>query len=328
MYLAPLNYDRFFKKVFSDLDIAKQFLEDFFDKTIEEIEFLPSRNKITDSAAAVEFDFRCKIDGTYCIIDMQQWYKTDVVKRFYLYFCLGSSLQLERIEEKSVPLNDNLKKTTPNYHHIEPNITLIWMSDDTLGFVQDFIAYTPTPEMLIDFMKNPALWTIENFAVLLAQRDEVLSVLNNDTKGLGFLQKNRMIYAFQSNIVKNKKLTKYFHWFEFAQKTKNIDNTKEDFEEYQKNDVMAAITKRLSKEELEAHDIQYIDDYDKFKIELERYNEAIRDEGRQEGEQMGIVKERRNSIRKVLKTGRFPCAEIAEMFGVSIEEVETIQKEM
>jgi hypothetical protein len=225
-----------------------------------------------------------------------------------------------------------VKKTTPNYHHIEPNITLIWMSDDNLGFEQDFIAYTPTPEMLIDFIKNPVLWTVENFEALLAQRDKVLSVLNNDTKGLGFLQKNRMIYAFQSNIVKNKKLTKYFHWFEFAEKTKNKDNTKEDFEEYQKNDVMAAITKRLSKEELEAHDIQYIDDYEKFKIELERYNEAIRDEGRQEGEQKGKeegkIEERRNNIKKMLKTGRFPCAEIAEILGVSLGEVEIIQKEM
>ena len=35
MYLAPLNYDRYFKKVFSDLKIAKYFLQDFFDIEIE-----------------------------------------------------------------------------------------------------------------------------------------------------------------------------------------------------------------------------------------------------------------------------------------------------
>jgi len=29
MYLAPLNYDRFFRKIFKDDAIAKAFLEDF-----------------------------------------------------------------------------------------------------------------------------------------------------------------------------------------------------------------------------------------------------------------------------------------------------------
>ena len=38
MYLAPLNYDRFFKKVFSEIAIAQQFLEDFLDVNIESIE--------------------------------------------------------------------------------------------------------------------------------------------------------------------------------------------------------------------------------------------------------------------------------------------------
>ena len=50
MYLAPLNYDRYFKKVFKDTEITKQFLEDFFDITIETIELLTHRHKITDDA--------------------------------------------------------------------------------------------------------------------------------------------------------------------------------------------------------------------------------------------------------------------------------------
>ncbi len=41
MYLAPLNYDRYFKKIFSDLDIAQRFLEDI-------------HHKITDDAVVVE----------------------------------------------------------------------------------------------------------------------------------------------------------------------------------------------------------------------------------------------------------------------------------
>ena len=44
-YLAPLNYDRFFKKVFSDTKIAKRFLEDFFEFKIESIEVLPLDHK-------------------------------------------------------------------------------------------------------------------------------------------------------------------------------------------------------------------------------------------------------------------------------------------
>jgi len=88
MYLAPLNYDRYFKKVFSETKIAKRFLEDFFDITIDELIILPTKHKITDNATAVEFDFRCKIKDNYVIIDMQQWFKTDIVKRFYMYHVL------------------------------------------------------------------------------------------------------------------------------------------------------------------------------------------------------------------------------------------------
>ncbi len=34
MYVAPLNYDRYFKKVFSDEKIATAFLQDFLDVEI------------------------------------------------------------------------------------------------------------------------------------------------------------------------------------------------------------------------------------------------------------------------------------------------------
>jgi hypothetical protein len=63
MYLAPLNYDRFFKKVFSDINTAKQFLEDVLEVNITSITPLPLKHKITDNSTAVEFDYRCEIDG-------------------------------------------------------------------------------------------------------------------------------------------------------------------------------------------------------------------------------------------------------------------------
>jgi hypothetical protein len=87
MYLAPFNYDRFFERSFRDIKVAKQFLEDLLNVEIEFIEYLPRKNKITDDAAFVEFDYRCKIKGKFVIVDMQQWYKQDVIKRFFMYFC-------------------------------------------------------------------------------------------------------------------------------------------------------------------------------------------------------------------------------------------------
>ena len=81
MYLAPLNYDRFFKKVFSDLRISKNFLEAFLGVKIETIENLKNEFKITDDASVVRFDFRCKIEGQYVIIDMQQWHKRSEERR-------------------------------------------------------------------------------------------------------------------------------------------------------------------------------------------------------------------------------------------------------
>jgi len=130
MYLAPLNYDRFFIKVFNDSKIAKRFLEDFLDTEISEIEKLDRKHKVTDDATVVEFDYRCKINDRFVIIDMQQWYKTDVIKRFYLYHCLNSGLQLEKLPSKLVIPEKSIKsdkKKQKDYEYIEPVYTLIWM---------------------------------------------------------------------------------------------------------------------------------------------------------------------------------------------------------
>ena len=103
MYLAPLNFDRFFKKVFSDSAIAKGFLEDFLDIRITDIQRLKEGHRVTDDAAVVEFDYRCRInDGRHFIIDMQQWYKTDVIERFYVYHALNTALQLEHLPLKNL----------------------------------------------------------------------------------------------------------------------------------------------------------------------------------------------------------------------------------
>jgi len=84
MFLAPLNYDKYFNKVFSNEGISKRFLEDFLETNINEFEMLKGRHRVTDDAALVEFDFRCQIENSFVILDMQQWYKRDVTQRFYL----------------------------------------------------------------------------------------------------------------------------------------------------------------------------------------------------------------------------------------------------
>ena len=205
MYLAPLNYDRYFRKVFSDLDIAKRFLEDFFDTTISHLEAISLEHKITDAAASVEFDFRCLMDGQPVIIDMQQWYKMDIVKRFYLYHSVSTALQLENIPAKNLGLPDNKTKAVKDYNRLVPVVTLIWMTNDMLGSEDDFISYAMAPETVTAFIRDKSLWKDENLLEILKKRDEVIHAMDNKSKGLDFLSQNRLIYVLQKNIVKNKK---------------------------------------------------------------------------------------------------------------------------
>jgi len=207
MYLAPLNYDRFFKKVFGRKNIAKAFLEDFLNIKIVDIEILERKNFITDKSIPVEFDYRCKLDNDeHIIIEMQQWYKTDIIKRFYLYHTLSTSLQLETLEEKIISIDHNEGKIIKDklYNDLKPSITLIWMVDDTLGFKEDFVTYQMGVEDLINFVKDENLWT-KPLKNILSERERVINIENNDTKGLQFLSKNKLIFIFQKNIVKNLK---------------------------------------------------------------------------------------------------------------------------
>ena len=155
-YLAPLNYDKFFKRVFDHLHIAKQFLEDFLGKEIEIIEKVNSKRDISDEATSTFFDFRCKIDGQFVIIEMQQWYKQDVIQRFYVYHCLNTGFQLENLPEKAIITDPQTKeeKVVKDYRRVEPVLTLIWMVDDNFGFTNDFMGYCLTPEIAINFIKN------------------------------------------------------------------------------------------------------------------------------------------------------------------------------
>jgi hypothetical protein len=329
MYLAPLNYDRFFKKVFSEKWIAQRFLEDFFDIEIEEIEMLATKHKITDNASAVEFDFRCKINGSYIIIDMQQWFKTDIIKRFYLYHSMNTVLQLEKMPDKSIAVEEEKKREVKDYDVLLPVITLIWLADDSLGFDEDFVSYMMTSEVVHDFLENKTLWREDNIVALLKERERCLQIMNNKTKKLDFLKQNRLIYAFQPNIVRNKKLSKYLRWFEFAAKSRSRKNEKEWFDEYLNDDVFVEIMIRINTEEFEAEDWKYIDDFDKYNEQVQRYENVFRKEGYEigfsKGEEIGFSKgeeKQKLLIAKMMKAQGEPIEKIILYTNLSKEAIE------
>ena len=339
MYLAPLNYDRYFKKVFSDKRIAQRFLEDFFDIKIDEFEELPTQRKITDDATAVEFDYRCRIGGNFVIIDMQQWFKSDIVKRFYMYHSMNTVLQLEKMPDKSIDLDDNIKKDMKDYDRLVPVITLIWLADDTLNFTDDFVSFTMTSETVHDFLRNKNLWREENMLELLAERAKCLGIIDNRTRKLDFLQKNKLIYAFQPNIIRNKKFSKYLPWFELADKTRNKLNEKGWFEEYLNDQIFVEIIKRINTETFVQSDWEYIDKNEDSREKAKRFEQVYIDEGIELGIEKGIelgiekgkevgipqgelIKARK--IAKEMKARGFVIDVIAELTNLSIEEIEKL----
>ncbi len=345
MYLAPLNYDKFFRKVFSDERISKRFLEDFLDVTIEEFEMLKGKHRITDDASVVEFDFRCKIDNSYVIIDMQQWYKQDIVQRFFLYHAVNTGLQLEKLPLKLIALGGEppQAKKIKDYKSLEPVLTLIWMAVDCLGFSDDYVGYIMTPEEVLKFLRNEKLWHNANIVELIEERNRVLEMAENNTKELGFLGKNRLVFALQQNIVTNKKLEKYARWFEFAEKTRHENNKKEDFQEYAEDEIFLEMMKRLNREDLKEEDIVYIEREKEFWEGVERfergiYNEAFGighkqgikqglKEGHKEGEKKGLEKgiaEGILTVARAMKENKVDIDVIMKTTGLAREVIETL----
>jgi hypothetical protein len=335
MYLAPLNYDRFFKKVFSDKAIAQQFLEDFLETKIEEIEILKEKHRVTDDASIVEFDFRCKIKGSYIIIDMQQWYKMDVVKRFHLYHSLNTSLQLETLPVKQLALDKNNKKIkkTKDYHDLEPVLTIIWMVDDNLGFEENYISYVLSPELCTKFIENEKLWTNPQLTDIIQAQQKILKILNNKTKGLNFFSKNKLIFLFQKNIVNNKRLKKYVRWFQFAEKTKNKNNQEQDFSDYKHDKIFSEIINRIVKTNLNDEEHQYVQDQAEFWEDYDELTERLYNfglvDGRKKGKEEGLEEGR--EIEKIqiaiALLDILKIETIAQKTGLTLETVQQLKNE-
>lgn len=331
MYVASLNLDVFFKKVFANKRIAKNFLQDFFGVKITEIKILKTDHKVTDDATLVRFDYRCKIKGKYYVIEMQQKYKTDVNKRFYLYHCLDTVLQLENLELKTITKRNGDTYTEKNYGGLEPVITLIWMVDDTLNFTEDFIAFTTLPEAAKDFIANDTLWE-QPLEFILKEREKTLKVINNDTKDLGFFSQNRLIYAFQRNIILNKLMSAYFKWFDFAHKSRNFNNVEADFSQYDNDEVMAEVIKRLRKDKLAPEEYQFVSDlplYEAYyQIELEKVTDNAKKAVKKVEKKLLVVEQQLqvehkkllDGIENLLRRGD-TIESIAELLVRSVEEI-------
>ncbi len=327
MYLAPLNYDRYFKKVFSDKRIAKAFLQDFLDVQIESLEMLPKHHHVTDDAAYVEFDFHCKIAGSYVIIDMQQWYKPDITQRFYVYHALNTGLQLEDLPKEQFRLEESKRiKAVKDYREIEPVITLIWMVDDNLKFTENYVSYIMLPELVLEFLKSERLWKNSEIRELLIERKRVLKVVANRAKDLDFLPKNRLIFAFQKNIVRNTHAEKYDRWFTFAEKTRHAGNSKEDFEEFQEDEIFAEIIRRLNKDALTEEDLRYIEQERRAWEEFSRLERGIYESGYNEGVYIGEQKRDCEIVLNMYRKGMSP-EDIADLTGIPIEQVLSIIEE-
>jgi hypothetical protein len=336
MYLAPLNVDWFFKKVFSDKRIARSFLQDLLKVKITEITLLATDYKISNDAVLIRFDFRCKIKGQYVIIEMQQRYKPDVNKRFYLYHCVSTAVQLETLEPVIVTKQNGETYTEKNYSGIEPVTTVIWMADDTLGFKEDTVTFTTLPEAAKAFITDKELWQ-QPWDTILKTREKTLKIINNKTKNIDFLAENKMIYVFQANIFKNKTDTALSKWIELAEKSRNPNNTKEDFLKFKNNKIMAQVIKRLEKMTLVTEDqkvADYLEQYEgSWLVEIELKNREVakitkraeKAEAKVEQAEKEKAEQLSKAVAAFLGLGK-DIPYISDILGVSEDAVEAIIK--
>ncbi|MEN9611517.1 MAG: hypothetical protein RLZZ628_2331 [Bacteroidota bacterium] len=254
-YLVPLNNDEPFKKVFGDKWISKAFLEDMLGVEITEIELLSTDFKITSASSVVRFDFRCRINEQYVIIEMQQDYHDYLIQRFYLYHCLSTGLQLEIIKDKVAFNNAGKEVVIKRYTELKPVISIIWMSETNFGFKEDFVEFNTYPKMVADFINDDTVWSQDKPAILTL-RNQLRTYLNSTEYHLDFHTQNRLIYVFQNNVVKNKQNKPYVKWFEFAQKTRHKKNQATDFQPYVNNLIFSEMIKRLSTQWMEPDELR------------------------------------------------------------------------
>lgn len=313
MEILPLNYDRYFKKIFSDTEISKQFLEDFLDIEIAEITLLDKDFNVTNTSRELRFDFRCKDANQHFIVEMQQWHKYDMVKRFFLYHCSNTVLQLEKMPQVKRTVFDYktgkyVEKKIKDYSTLTPAITILWFVDESFFDDEAYIAFSILPDELKNFVKNESLWEnlldnkIGDVKKLYYERKKLAEWLAKKEKNLDFLQENKMIYAFQPQVIKNSPDSRYYRWFDFAEKSKNKENKKTDFTDYEDDAVFSKLLRLLSVSfvpEPELHEAEQFCKNNKIYVDQQNlFYERARDEYRREYKEKLESKERVIKIRE------------------------------
>jgi hypothetical protein len=125
-----------------------------------------------------------------------------------------------------------------------------------------------------------------------------------------------LIYLFQKNIVANAndKLNKYVAWFELAEKTKNKDNTIEDFMVFKSDPILSEVMRRINKTTLTTEDFQYIEDYERFEAGFRRHEESIRSVAKEEFFELGMEAGKELGV----EIGKELGVEIGKELGVEI----------
>jgi hypothetical protein len=203
-----------------------------------------------------------------------------------------------------------------------------------LGFEKDFIAYTTLPEAAKDFITDTKLWE-QPFENIIAERKKNVEIIGNKTKGLDFFTRNRMIYVFQKNIVKNKRIDlPYFKWFDVANKSRIPNNKEEDFSNYKNDKDMAEVINRIRKDKLPLEEFKYVSDlfmYDIYtaklkkdhKIEMTTQKKLTKQAVEQERQKNKLLQIK---LAKTLLSQEQTIPMIAEALDISIEETKELVK--
>ena len=145
----------------------------------------------------------------------------------------------------------------------------------------------------------------------------------------------KIFSAFQKNIVKNKKMKPYVKWFEFAQKTRNENNQKSDFDTYSKDAVFSEMIRKLSHKSLDSEDLSFIAYYRLLESQKDVWESQYKAEGKQTAWQEAQVHIQQakteaqqitnKTILTLIQNSDLNDAAIAVALNVSIEKVKQVR---
>ena len=269
MYLAPMTHDYFFAKVFHKNEVMEGFLSDLLGETVKIIEQLPRKNKLTNEAYYIKFDYRCKIKEQEVVVEMQRGRKLDVVKRFHLYHGVSAALQLERLPVTSTKSGKKVR----NYSGVVPVLTIVWMAEDTFRTKESLLNYRLFPDALASFIKNEELWEKGDLQELNNKRILLKRMLDYKGRNLDFLPKNQLIFLFQKNILKNQFNHPLFRWIKFAFLTEQGNNVKEDFKEFENHKNFKEMMRVLNIEALTDDEVDMVESFQENLEDMRGYLE-------------------------------------------------------